>query len=73
VAFDASCALYRRHGLLAGRRPRFAHGLQVADPAGGPVLLASFHVSQQNTFTGRLTPRMLDAVLGRARKILRGR
>jgi uracil-DNA glycosylase family 4 len=72
VAFDASCALYRRHGLLPGRRPRFAHGLQVADRAGGPVLLASFHVSQQNTFTGRLTPRMLDAVLGRARKILRG-
>src|SRR5262245_49315854 len=68
LAFDASVALYRRHGLLAGPRPRFAHGLELADAAGGPALLASFHVSQHNTFTGRLTPRMLDAVLSRARR-----
>jgi uracil-DNA glycosylase len=37
---------------------------------GGVVLLGCYHVSQQNTFTGRLTPAMLDGVLARARDLL---
>ncbi len=48
-------------------RPRFTHGAEV--PGERLALLGSFHVSQQNTFTGRLTPAMLDAVLERARRI----
>lgn len=49
-------------------RPKFAHGLEVP-LTDGRTILCSYHVSQQNTFTGRLTPAMLDSVLGRAREL----
>jgi uracil-DNA glycosylase family 4 len=56
-------------------RPAFAHGarlrLEKTDRAPARCLLGSYHVSQQNTQTGKLTPAMFDAVLGVAKKLLR--
>lgn len=54
-------------GELPRPRPRFGHGAETS--AGRWLLLGCYHPSQQNTFTGRLTEPMLDAVLTRAREL----
>jgi uracil-DNA glycosylase family 4 len=62
-AWDAACRL---QGIKP--RPRFTHLAEHASE-GNPILLGCFHPSQQNTFTGKLTEPMLDAVFTRAREL----
>jgi uracil-DNA glycosylase family 4 len=65
-AYDALWRLLTTRGeALARPRPRFGHGVEI--PAGPYTIVGCYHPSQQNTFTGRLTERMLDDVLIRAR------
>jgi uracil-DNA glycosylase family 4 len=67
-AWDGALRALRELGLQTPRpRPRFAHG---AEARVGPyLLLGSYHPSQQNTFTGRLTEEMLDGIFARAREL----
>jgi uracil-DNA glycosylase family 4 len=68
-AWAAGLRLLEQAGRAVPRpRPRFAHG---AELPGSPTALGCFHPSQQNTFTGRLTPAMLDTVLERAKGLSR--
>jgi uracil-DNA glycosylase family 4 len=70
IGFDAALTIYKRRGWLAkGPRPAFAHGaLHRFENA--PFLLATYHPSQQNTFTGKLTQPMLQKVFRTAKSLL---
>jgi uracil-DNA glycosylase len=65
-AWDAACR-------LLGLRPKPAFGHGAEHPIeGGPILLGTYHPSQQNTFTGKLTEQMMDSVFARARHLAAG-
>jgi uracil-DNA glycosylase family 4 len=66
--WDAALKALARAGHdVPSPRPRFGHGREVVLP--GLTVLGCYHPSQHNTFTGRLTPQMLDDVLTRARAL----
>jgi uracil-DNA glycosylase len=66
-AWDGALRALSALGHPTRSRPRFGHA---AEAAVGPfLLLGSYHPSQQNTFTGKLTPQMLDAVFERAAEL----
>jgi uracil-DNA glycosylase family 4 len=68
-AWDAALRLLAARGVAIPRpRPRFGHAVELELPS-APLLLGCFHPSQQNTFTGKLTPAMVDAVFVRARAL----
>jgi uracil-DNA glycosylase family 4 len=67
-AYEGLWAVLRNNNVaLPRKRPAFAHGVEV--PLEPFTIVGSFHPSQQNTFTGKLTPAMLDAVLERCRTL----
>jgi len=71
IAFDAYLNTVWRAGFPARGSLRFAHGASHFLPDGLPRLFASYHPSQQNTQTGRLTPAMMTAVLSDIQRFLR--
>jgi len=69
IAFDGCMRLYRARGWLTASRPPFRHGL-LHRFSEAPFVLCCFHPSQQNTFTGKLTPEMIVNVFENARQLL---
>lgn len=66
-AYQALCSYFEIRP-----RPKFGHGIEVPIPGADQTVLCSYHVSQQNTFTGRLTEEMLDAIFTRAKELTAG-
>jgi len=68
MAFSQLMRLYKDRGWRSGRMPAFAHNA-VHEFDVGPTIVTAYHPSQQNTFTGKLTPRMLREVFRKARRL----
>jgi uracil-DNA glycosylase len=73
IALDAYLSVLQDRGLIKSRTQfKFAHGAVHRTHEGGPIVLASYHPSQQNTSTKRLTARMLRDIFMTARALLGG-
>jgi len=71
LAFDAYLTILRDRGVIRSRAPfQFGHNREHSIAPGLPVLISSYHPSQQNTSTGKLTAAMLRDVFDRAREIV---
>ena len=71
IALDAYLSVLQDAGFIRSRSKfRFAHGAEFVTHSGGALVLASYHPSQQNTSTGRLTADMLRSIFEQAREIL---
>lgn len=70
IAFDVWWKLMAGRGMAVKPRPVFAHGA-VYEPADGPIVIASYHPSRQNTHTGKLTPQMLSSIFRKAAALIR--
>jgi uracil-DNA glycosylase family 4 len=69
IAFDVYLDTLKSRGVIASRAPFvFGHDVEYRTGAGQPVLIGSYHPSQQNTSTGKLTEKMLTDVFRRARR-----
>jgi uracil-DNA glycosylase family 4 len=75
IAFDACVRVYRERGWMepGTPKPAFGHGAIARLGPAAPFLVASFHPSQQNTFTGRLTPKMMRDVFAKCRRLIEDR
>jgi uracil-DNA glycosylase len=70
IAFDHYLEVLKAKGVIRSRaRFRFGHNCQFSTAPGQPVLISSYHPSQQNTSTGKLTEKMLLEVFRRARRV----
>jgi uracil-DNA glycosylase len=70
IGFEAAWRLLAGRGIAPRPRPAFGHGL-IYPTRGGPVVIASYHPSRQNTNTGKLTEQMLAEVFDRAAKLVK--
>ncbi|MFN8518006.1 MAG: uracil-DNA glycosylase, partial [Chloroflexota bacterium] len=66
-SWDGVLRALAARGVVVRPKPSFGHGVETR--LGAWTLLGCYHPSQQNTFTGRLTPSMLESVLCRAREL----